>query len=184
MDQKTYIVGHRGFPHVAPQNTLSSFRAAIAAGADGVETDVQLTKDGEMVIHHDYSIDTTSNGHGRIDTMTFEEVRGYDFGIRRGEQFKGEKIPTFTEFLDTVQVEMATARQFLFTVRVKSTKDKHVFNTANSIENTISREGFEVRRMRKEDIKRFLALYYDASMSGEQMPDIDGEQFYVLPDNE
>ena len=103
MDQKTYIVGHRGFPHVAPQNTLSSFRAAIAAGADGVETDVQLTKDGEMVIHHDYSIDTTSNGHGRIDTMTFEEVRGYDFGIRRGEQFKGEKIPTFTEFLDTVQ---------------------------------------------------------------------------------
>ncbi len=88
------------------------------------------------------------------------------------------------EFLDTVQVEMATARQFLFTVRVKSTKDKHVFNTANSIENTISREGFEVRRMRKEDIKRFLALYYDASMSGEQMPDIDGEQFYVLPDNE
>ena len=103
MDQKTYIVGHRGFPPVAPQNTLSSFRAAIAAGADGVETDVQLTKDGEMVIHHDYSIDTTSNGHGRIDTMTFEEVRGYDFGIRRGEQFKGEKIPTFTEFLDTVQ---------------------------------------------------------------------------------
>ena len=88
------------------------------------------------------------------------------------------------EFLDTVQVEMATARQFLFTVRVKSTKDKHVFNTANSIENTISREGFEVRRMRKEDIKRFLALYYDASMSGEQMPDIDGEQFYVWPDNE
>lgn len=73
------------------------------------------------------------------------------------------------EFLDNVQVEMATARQFLFTARIKASKDKQVFDTANRVEKIISEQGFEVRRMRKADIKRFLALYFEASMNGEQM---------------
>lgn len=88
------------------------------------------------------------------------------------------------EFLDNVQVEMATARQFLFTARIKASKDKQVFDTANRVEKIISEQGFEVRRMRKADIKRFLALYFEASMNGEQMPDIDGEQFYEVDDDE
>ena len=88
------------------------------------------------------------------------------------------------DFLDNVQVEMATARQFLFTVRIKASKDKRVFDTANRVEKLISEQGFEVRRMRKADIKRFLALYFEASMNGEQMPDIDGEQFYELDEEE
>lgn len=88
------------------------------------------------------------------------------------------------DFLDNVQVEMATARQFLFTARIKASKDKQVFDTANRVEKLISEQGFEVRRMRKADIKRFLALYFEASMNGEQMPDIDGEQFYELDEEE
>lgn len=88
------------------------------------------------------------------------------------------------EFLDNVQVEMATARQFLFTARIKASKDKQVFDTANRVEKIISEQGFEVRRMRKADIKRFLALYFEASMNGEQMPDIDGEQFYEVDEDE
>ena len=88
------------------------------------------------------------------------------------------------EFLDNVQVEMATARQFLFTARVKASKDKQVFDTANRVEKIISEQGFEGRRMRKADIKRFLALYFEASMNGEQMPDIDGEQFYEVDEDE
>lgn len=82
------------------------------------------------------------------------------------------------DFLDHIQMEMATARQFLFIARLKNTKDKQTFDTANRIEKVISEQGFEVRRMKKSDIKRFLALYFEASMNGEQMPDIDGEQFY------
>lgn len=84
------------------------------------------------------------------------------------------------EFLDNIQIEMATARQFLFTARVKAQKDKQVFDTANRVEKVISEQGFDVRRMRKEDIKRFLALFFEASMNGEQMPDADGEQFYEV----
>ena len=84
------------------------------------------------------------------------------------------------DFLDHIQMEMATARQFLFIARLKNTKDKQTFDTANRIEKVISEQGFEVQRMKKADIKRFLALYFESSMNGEQMPDIDGEQFYEM----
>ncbi len=84
------------------------------------------------------------------------------------------------QFLDTIQVEMATARQFLFIVRTKSRKQEQVFNLANSVEKEITEQGFEVHRMSKEEIKRFLALYFDASYSGEQMPDVDGAQYFNL----
>ena len=88
------------------------------------------------------------------------------------------------DFLDNVQVEMATARQFLFMARLKGSKDKQVFDTANRIEKTISEQGFEVRRLRKAEIKRFLAIYFEASMNGEQMPDGDGEQFYEVSEDD
>ncbi len=88
------------------------------------------------------------------------------------------------DFLDHIQMEMATARQFLFIARLKNTKDKQTFDTANRIEKVISEQGFEVQRMKKADIKRFLALYFEASMNGEQIPDVDGEQFYEVNDDE
>ena len=88
------------------------------------------------------------------------------------------------DFLDHIQMEMATARQFLFIARLKDRKDKQTFEAANRIEKTISEQGFEVQRMKKADIKRFLALYFEASMNGEQMPDVDGEQFYEVENDE
>ena len=88
------------------------------------------------------------------------------------------------EFLDQIQVEMATARQFLFIARSKAKKPDQVFQMANRVEKVISEQGFEVRRMKKEDIKRFLALYFDASFNGEQMPDIDGEQFFEVDEDD
>lgn len=88
------------------------------------------------------------------------------------------------DFLDTIQVEMATARQFFFVARIKGQKEKLVFETANRIESKIAGEGFEVHRLKKPEIKRILALYFDASMQGEAMPDIDGEQFYEGTDDE
>lgn len=81
-------------------------------------------------------------------------------------------------FLDGKQIEMATARQFLFLARLKGQKEKQVFDAANRVEKTISEQGFEVRRLEKEEIKRFLALYFEASMYGEQMPDVDGAQYF------
>lgn len=88
------------------------------------------------------------------------------------------------EFLDQIQMEMATARQFLFIARCKKLKPAQVFRLANSIEQTITEQGFETHRLKKEEIKRFLALYFDASMNGEQMPDVDGEQFFEVADED
>ena len=81
------------------------------------------------------------------------------------------------DMLDNIQTEMATARQFLFLGRCKSMKPEQVFQSANRMEKVISEQGFEVQRMKKNDIKRFLAVYFEASMNGGQMPDVDGEQY-------
>ncbi len=80
-------------------------------------------------------------------------------------------------FLDRVQSEMATARQFVMTVRIRNAKPEQVFQTANRVEKIITDQGFDTHRLKKNDIKRLLALYFDASYSGEQMPDQDGEQY-------
>ena len=81
------------------------------------------------------------------------------------------------EFLDSIQVEMATARQFFFVARFKNLKASQVFSESTQIEKSIAAQGCEVKRMRKPDIKRFLALYFDAYMNGELMPDYDGEPY-------
>lgn len=88
------------------------------------------------------------------------------------------------EMLDHVQAEMATARQFLFIMRCKGQKPEQIFQTANRTEKVISEQGLEVQRMKKADIKRFLAIYFEASMNGDQMADTDGEQFYETDDDE
>lgn len=88
------------------------------------------------------------------------------------------------EMLDHVQAEMATARQFLFIMRCKGMKPEQIFNTVNRTEKVITEQGFEVQRMKKSDSKRFLAIYFEASMNGDQMPDTDGEQFYEDDDDE
>lgn len=88
-------------------------------------------------------------------------------------------------FLDHIQSEMATARQFVMTVRMRNAKPEQVFQTANRVEKIITDQGFDTHRLKKNDIKRLLALYFDASYSGEQMPDQDGEQYigYMHPEN-
>ena len=106
---------------------------------------------------------------------------------RRAREEPNDRVRALIEqdiaFLDNIQSEMATARQFLFIARVKGLKEKQVFETSNRIVRTISEQNFEVRRMEKPDIKRFLALYFDASVYGEQMPDVDGAQYFEVNDH-
>lgn len=81
-------------------------------------------------------------------------------------------------YLDDVQLELSTARQFVFALFIKEgTKDEQIFQSTNRVEKLISEQGFEARRMNKEEIKRFLALYFEASMYGQTIPDVDGAQY-------
>lgn len=82
------------------------------------------------------------------------------------------------DYLDNIQIEMSTARQFMFSVRFRREKEEQIFNQINRVEKAIAEQGFEVKRMKKNDIKRFLAIYYGASMQGEIIPDIDGKDAF------
>ncbi len=95
MEGKILVLGHRGYSAKYPENTLLAFRKAIEAGADGIELDVWLTKDGEVVVIHDETVDRTSNGSGKVKEMTLEELKALDFG-------SGEKIPTLEEVFEVV----------------------------------------------------------------------------------
>lgn len=97
------IIAHRGANKYAPQNTLSAFSKAVELSADGIETDVHLTKDGKIVICHNYTIDETSNGKGFIDDMTLEELRKYDFGSYFSRDFEGTLIPELYQLIEIVK---------------------------------------------------------------------------------
>lgn len=82
-------------------------------------------------------------------------------------------------FLDTIQVEMATARTFMLIIRTNSKKETEIFRIAAGAERAIAARGFIVHRMRKSEIKRILALYLDAGIEGDRLPDVDGGQFMI-----
>ncbi len=100
---KINVQAHRGASAYAPENTAPSFRLAVQMGADGVENDIRLTKDGVYVLSHDSNISRMSNGKGEIGELTYEELLQYDFGVKTGAKFKGTKIPTLEEFLEIVK---------------------------------------------------------------------------------
>ena len=87
MDQeKTKVWAHRGASGYAPENTLDAFRKAVEMGADGIELDVQMTKDGELVVIHDETINRVSNGKGWVKDYTYEELKKFNFNkIRKSK---------------------------------------------------------------------------------------------------
>lgn len=115
MAGKTQIFGHRGSAGTHPENTMVSFQAASDAGADGIELDIQLTKDGIPVIIHDETIDRTTDGTGWVRDFTYEELKEYDAGSNFHKDFKGERIPSLEEFL-----EWAVDKSLLLNLELKN----------------------------------------------------------------
>lgn len=100
---QTLIIGHRGAPRRAPENTMASFAAALALGAAGVELDVQLSRDGVLVVIHDLTLDRTTSGTGPVSDLTFAELRALDAGRSFSPAFADERIPTLREVADLVR---------------------------------------------------------------------------------
>jgi glycerophosphoryl diester phosphodiesterase len=96
---KVKVWAHRGASAYAPENTLVAFEKAVEMHADGVETDVHLTLDGELVISHDETLERVSNGHGKIPDKTLKELKELDFSYGR-EGFKDVRMLTMREFLE------------------------------------------------------------------------------------
>jgi len=114
------IFGHRGAPRQAPQNTLAAFRAAANIGADGVELDVQLTKDGVPVVIHNRTVDETTNGSGPVAEMTLSQVKKLDAGFSFSPEFGGEQIPTLEDALSTL------GQRLLFNIELKPASERSV----------------------------------------------------------
>jgi glycerophosphoryl diester phosphodiesterase len=94
-------IAHRGASGTFPENTLSAFRAAIDAGADMCELDVQLTRDGAVVVIHDDTVERTTDGKGEVAKLSLEELKRLDAGAKfKGGAIKGERVPTLDEVFD------------------------------------------------------------------------------------
>ena len=96
------LFAHRGACAHAPENTLPAFELALLQGADGVELDVKLSADGQVVVIHDPTVDRTTNGQGRVRNLPLTELRALDAGGFFSDKFRGVKIPTLEEVLETI----------------------------------------------------------------------------------
>ena len=99
MDEKVTLTAHRGYRAEYPENTMTAFREALKLDVDSIEMDVHMTKDREIVVIHDADLRRTTDKEGLVRNMTLAQVREADAGIKTGERFKGEKVPTLDEFL-------------------------------------------------------------------------------------
>jgi glycerophosphoryl diester phosphodiesterase len=93
------VIGHRGAASLAPENTFAGFDLALQLGVDAIETDVQRTKDGRLVLFHDARIERTTNGRGWLQHMAWHELRELDAGSWFHRRYTGERIPLLTDFL-------------------------------------------------------------------------------------
>lgn len=97
------IYAHRGASQDAPENTMAAFYAALRRGADGIECDIRLTKDGVPVIIHDSYLDRTTNGTGLISHVTYQELRRLEAAARVHPDHAGEKIPSLSNLFTWIK---------------------------------------------------------------------------------
>src|SRR5690625_1023085 len=94
------VIAHRGAQDGAPENTLPAFLRAVEVGSDGIETDVRVTKDGDLVLIHDETVDRTTNATGPVHSFTTEELRLLDAGSWFHREFTGTRVPLLRALLE------------------------------------------------------------------------------------
>ena len=114
MTMKTKVWAHRGASAYAPENTMEAFELAVAQKADGIELDIQLTKDGKLAVIHDETIDRTCNGTGYVKDFTMKELKGFCCS-KLHPKYRSSVIPELREVLElikptdlTVNIELKT----------------------------------------------------------------------------
>lgn len=132
------VIGHRGYCQFAPENTLPSFKLALAAGADLVELDYYHAKDGQLIVIHDADLDRTTDATNRwggkrirIETRTADEIQTLDAGSWFDPKFKGTKVPLLREALDTIQaggVTLIERKEGDAAACIKLLKQKNLIN--------------------------------------------------------
>lgn len=112
------IFAHRGFSSQAPENTIPAFLKAVEFGADGIELDVQLSADGEIVVFHDSILDRTTNGNGKVSDYFLTSLKKLDAGSWFSNDYKGVNIPTLQEVFNDVP------DNFLINIELKTDRNQ------------------------------------------------------------
>lgn len=99
----TEIFAHRGSSGTRPENTFAAFNEAKRVGADGIEIDVHFTKDNQLAVIHDHTIDRTTNGSGLVRDYTLRDLQQFDAGSWFSESFHKERIPSLGEVLQWIK---------------------------------------------------------------------------------
>ena len=108
------IIAHRGASAHAPENTMAAFNMALDMGADGIELDVMLSQDQELVVIHDDTVDRTTNGSGRVKDFSYRTLKDLDAGKTFAERFSGEHVPNLKEVFEQL------GGKFLINVELKN----------------------------------------------------------------
>lgn len=151
------LVAHRGGADLAPENTLQAFTRAVEWwAADMIELDVRLSRDGELVVMHDATVDRTTDGSGAVSAMTLEELRSLDAGFRfvdpdgrRSFRGRGVEVPTLDEVLEQLPgvrftVEIKEARAWAKAVEtVERYRSRHRVVLASADRRMLDSSGFE-----------------------------------------
>ena len=116
--ERTLAIAHRGQRATFPEQTLEAYQAAIDMGADGIELDVQMTRDGHLAMIHDLTLDRTTDGHGPVADIDWEDLRRLDAGSWFDPRFAGSRVPSLDE-----AIELAVATGVLLCVEIKG--DRH-----------------------------------------------------------
>jgi glycerophosphoryl diester phosphodiesterase len=137
-ENRVLVYGHRGAKAYAPMNTIPAYELAAEQGADGIELDVHLSKDGHLVIVHDFTVDETTDGEGTVTEMTLAELKALDAGSWFGSKFIGTRIPTLDEAFETV------GQKLYINVEIKS-KSSHSDGVEEALAACITRHNMQER---------------------------------------
>lgn len=126
LDKEARIVaGHRGMKSLYPENTILSFEKAIELGVDMLEMDINVTRDGELIVMHDLTVDRTTDGSGAARALTLRQIKQLDAGSHLSPAFKGLPVPSMDEFCQL----MANHREILLNVEIKDKTEECVDKT-------------------------------------------------------
>ncbi len=102
-EKNIYVAAHRGWCAKYPENTMEAFKAALELGVDQIETDVRVSKNGELILLHDATVDRTTNGTGSVYDMDYAEIRALSASAGKGDEFAHCYIPTLRELMELVK---------------------------------------------------------------------------------
>lgn len=177
---ETLIFGHRGAMARAPMNTLAAFELAIEQGADGIELDVHLSHDGQLVVIHDDSVDATTDGQGKVADLTLDQLKRLDAGAWFSDEFAGQRIPTLDEVFEAfgdklfVNVEIKSSRE---------TVDRLEKRLADCVRRHNMRERIIVSCFDPVILRRVKQMMPKVLMGFLYVPDMPAEHYLSLKDS-